>query len=113
MESLFDEAFRESTKTYETLGEKIVSRAEAEFNGYSDEEKSRRVEIQEIKEQTKKLLAELRSYPNIKNTKRTEANLQRSKKRKEIKKKIELLKLRLQEIEREYDHNKPEPEKKS
>jgi len=100
-DAFFESAFKEATKTHDTLGDKIVSKAEAEFKGFSEEERSRQDEISQIKEEVNKLRGNLRKCTNIKNPKMQEANKKRSDKRKELKKEIALLEIRLQEIEDE------------
>jgi len=100
-DNLFEEAYKSATKTHETLGEKIVSKAEIEFCGYSEEEKLRQLEVKELTERMIYLKNMLSKCGNIKNPKMTEANAKRSKKRKEYKKNIAIIQNRLQEIEEE------------
>lgn len=100
IDKLFEEALQENNISLEplTLAEKVVQRAEEEFRGYSGEEKSRRDEEEEIRDCIKILEGRLLKNKNIKNHKLVHLNAKRSEKRKEIKKKIIFLQLRLQEI---------------
>jgi len=74
-----------------------------EFGVLTDEDSSRQSEIENIKDQLLELNKQLSKYRNIKNPKMKEFNEKRSKKRKEINKKINFLKLRLEEIESEIN----------
>lgn len=72
-----------------------------EFGVLTEEDTSRQSEINEKKGEIIELTKQLSKYRNIKNPKMKEINQKRSKKRKEITKKINLLKLRLEEIDEE------------
>lgn len=72
-----------------------------EFGVLTDEDISRQSEIDDIKNEISELNIQISKYKNIKNPKMKEINERRSKKRKEITKKINFLKLRLDEIEEE------------
>jgi len=100
-DELFEKAINETTKTHDTLGDKVIANAETEFCGYSEEEKLRQAEIKELTLKMNSLKKELRGCSNVKNPRMTEANAQRSKKRRELKKNIALIHTRLQEIEEE------------
>lgn len=81
--------------------DKIVERSESEFRGYSLEEKSRQKEIETLKEKIASLQHKIKKNPNIKNPRLVELNNKRAQKRKELKSKIEALKIRLEEIQEE------------
>ena len=98
-ELLFHEAILENTVQEEqTLAEKVVSRAEEEFKGYSQEETSRQNEETIIKDNLKKLQYQLKKCGNIKNPRLRHLNKQRAEKRRKLKKEIADYQLRLQEI---------------
>ena len=102
MEELFDIADKENKESVrETIGDKIIAKAEEEFKGYSEEENSRQDEETQLKAQLKKLEVRLRQCRNIKNTRLVEANKKRADQRKIIKKNIADCKLRLYEITQE------------
>ena len=98
--------FREGDKTYrpeepKTRGEKIVRLIEQEFRGFSEEQKSRQQERKEIGDTLRSLRKKLRRARNLRNSRLTEVNNRRASKRASIKKKIEILRMRLQEIDLE------------
>jgi len=100
---LYDDLFHEAISEHapevpETMAERVVSEAEQEFKGYSEEEQSRQNEEQELKEKLKKLNIQFRKNGNIKNPRMRHLNVERSAKRKKIRRDIEECKLRLQEI---------------
>lgn len=105
IDKLFEQALQENNISLEpqTVAEKVVKIAEEEFKGYSGEEQSRQDEETEIRECIKILEKQLLKNKNIKNHKLVHLNVKRAEKRKEIKKKIAFLQLRLQEISDERD----------
>lgn len=107
LEDLFEEALIENGITPEplTIAEKVVKRAEEEFRGYGEEEQLRIDEETEIREKIKSLELQFQKNKNIKNYRLSELNAKRAEKRKEIKKKISILKIRLQEIDDEREDN--------
>ena len=106
-EILFNKALEENniSSVPQTLAEKIVADSEAEFKGYGAEEESRQDEEKCIKEDIKNLEVQLHKHKNIKNHKLTHLNAKRSEKRKEIRRNITRLRVRLQEINDERDNN--------
>jgi len=107
IETLFGEALTENDISEDPLSfaEKIVKHSEEEFKGFSGEEKSRQDEEKEIRECIKTLEVQLQKCKNVKNHKLAHLNAKRSEKRKEIKKKISILTMRLQEINDERSEN--------
>lgn len=105
IDELFQEALLENQISPDplTLAEKVVQKAEEEFKGYGEEEQSRRGEEKEIHEAIKNLEIQLKKNKNIKNHRLANINAKRAEKRKEIKKKITILQVRLQEINDERD----------
>lgn len=102
LDLLFHEAVHEnSIETQPSFVEKIISKAEEEFKGYSLEEQSRQDEEAELKEKLKKLKKSLRQAKNIRNPRLQHLNKQRSEKRRKLKREIAECQLRLQEIDME------------
>ncbi len=103
LEYLFNEAEKDAEKNdiiiSDTISQKIITAAEKEFKGYSEEQQSRVEEIKELNQAIKELTSRLKRCKNIKNIRLVHLNKQRSKKRNELKKKIEFCKLRLREID--------------
>lgn len=100
---LFHQAEAEYKKEDGDIIEKVIADSREEFTGYSKEHQSRVAEIKELNEKIKKLYSDLNKNRNIKNTRpnHQKLNSERSKKRKNIKNKIDICKLRLKEIEEE------------
>ncbi len=102
VESLFIEV----DKTYrpaepKTRSEKIVQLAEQEFRGFSEEHKSRQQERKKIQEKLKTLRKKLRRTRNIRNSRLSEVNAKQAAKRAAVKKEMDILRMRLQEIDLE------------
>jgi len=103
---MIESFFKEIDQTYQpeepkTQGERVVRQAEQEFRGFSEEHKSRQQEMRSIRAELKRLKKKFRRFKNVRNSRLVEVNKRRSKKRAEIKKKIELLRIRMQEIKLE------------
>jgi len=83
--------------------EKVITGSRNEFNGYSEEHRSRQAEIKELNENIKNMSRDLNKYRNIKNARpnHQKLNAGRAKKRAYIKQEIEKCRLRLKEIEEE------------
>lgn len=79
----------------------IVEDAEEEYRSLSVEQKSREDEKTQIKKEITLLRAQLKKNKNINNHRMRNVNEQRSKKRKEINRKIAEHLLRLEEIKQE------------
>ncbi|GAG48984.1 unnamed protein product [marine sediment metagenome] len=99
IESLFRSASRQAEP--ETQAERVIKIAEQEFRGLSEAQESRKKEVMDIQDQLKKLKKKLRRTRNIRNSRKVEVNKKRSERRNKIKKDIELLRMRLQEIKLE------------
>jgi len=99
IDTLFGELVEQRRE--KTFYEKIVDDAEEEFNGFSKEQQSRQEERAQIKEEIKELRKKLKTLKNVRNIRRRNVNQIKSQKRKEIKKKIGQLQVRLQEIDEE------------
>ncbi len=103
---MIESFFKEIDQTYppeepKSQGEKVVQKAEQEFRGFSEEHKSRQQEMKDIRAELKKLKRKFRRFKNVRNSRLVEVNKRRSEKRAEIKKKIEILGMRMQEIKLE------------
>ncbi len=100
---LFHQAEAEYKDKEGDIIEKVIADSREEFTGYSKEHQSRMAEIKELNEKIKNLSRKLNKNRNIKNTRPNHQRLneERSKKRKNIKKEIDICRLRLKEIEEE------------
>ncbi len=87
-----------------TPGQRVVQKAEEEFQSYTPEEASRKEERATLEKEIKRLQMLIRKTPNVKNTRLVAVNAQRAAKRKEYTKQIEFLKLRLTEISVEEEN---------
>lgn len=85
----------------ESPSEKIIKKAEQEFRGFSKEQQSRHEERQKILKELKTLRIKFRRLRNTKNVRKKKVNAQKARKRAVIKKKMEVLRVRLQEISEE------------
>ena len=119
MESnVFDSFFNEANEQNgivqtTTAAEQIVGNVEKEFKGYSEEERSRQNEEENLKKEIDKLKEMRRKYRNIRNFRFRHINIERGKKRKEIDRKITECKIRLQEIQRERSGSQISPQTKT
>ena len=100
---LFHQAEAEYKNKEGDIIEKVIAESREEFTGYSKEHQSRIAEIKEVDEKIKNLYRKLNKNRNIKNTRpiHQKLNDERAKKRKNIKKEIDICRLRLKEIEEE------------
>ncbi len=100
---LFHQAEAEYKSNEGDIIEKVIAESREEFTGYSKEHQSRITEIKELNEKIKKLSRDLNKNRNIRNTRpnHQRLNVERAKKRKNIKKEIDICRLRLKEIEEE------------
>jgi hypothetical protein len=106
LENLFGQALEEKNIIHSTkISDKIIISTETEFgrdeNLLLDEEASRLSEEESLKNKKKELISKFQKFKNVKNPKLIHVNEERSKKRKEIKKKISEIDLRLEEINME------------
>ena len=101
-DALLFEAMRENEKIT-SLGDKIVFNSEREFKGYSEEEKSRQEEISELNSRSEELKRLLKMNGNIKNYRLRHLNAKRSEKRQKIRKELDFIELRLDEISKERE----------
>ena len=110
MDDLFGELVKEIEKEEapENSADKFVARIEDEFiGGATPEQEDRQDERDNIEKKLAKYRRDLRGCKNIKNHRRTDANAKIGERRAKIKKKIEILELRLREIkleEAEFSH---------
>ncbi len=95
---LFKQVQLENNITKKTIADKIIEQTESEFKGLSQEQKERDLEKKDIVKKIKRLTSLLKKYRNIKNHRLRHLNTERSKKRREIKRKLEFCRMRLQEI---------------
>ena len=104
-----EDLFQNLEKSYDkpedsskTIAEKIVEQTEHEFkSGFCDNEeisRDRQNEKNKINQELKKLSSSIHKYNNVRKSRLRAVNLERSKKRKEFRQRIEFLKLRLREI---------------
>ena len=100
---LFHQAEAEYKHLDEDIIEKVIADSKEEFTGFSEEHRSRMVEIKELNERIKILTSNLSKNRNIKSSRpvHRKINDERSKKRKNIKCEIDKCRLRLKEIEEE------------
>jgi len=100
---LFRQAEAEYKHKEEDIIEKVISDSKEEFNGYSEEHKSRAAEIKKLNERIKTLTSDLNKNRNIKSARPNHRVLNdgRAKRRKNIKCEIDKCRLRLKEIEEE------------
>lgn len=102
----FDEVYDDFEKLMkkeepETFGDILVKKTEEEFMGLNKEDQDRKNEVLKINEEMKNLNKQLLKCKNVKNYRMIKVNEERAKQRKNIKKKIEICKLRLEEIKLE------------
>jgi hypothetical protein len=107
MDEIFDNSYLdEEIKKYEdpeTSTDKIVNQSKLEFNmGGTEKQLSIKNERDDILTQIKTLEKKMRKYKNVKNTKMTQVNKKMCEMRKKIKMEIDILKIRLDEIEIEH-----------
>ena len=83
--------------------EKVIADSIEEFTGYSKEHQSRQAEIKELNEKIKDLSHKINKCRNIKNARSGHQKINKEKaiKRKNLKKEIDICRLRLDEIEEE------------
>lgn len=101
MSDLFDECVPQEPEK-----KSIVDKLESDFKKtfvISDEQADRNSEKKKIKSELSKLRKELLSIKNVKNHRRTEVNCAASEKRRIIRKKIQDLEERLEDIKDEED----------
>ena len=100
LDILFNEALTENNifPDQPSLAEKIIINAEREFKGLGGEEEDRQDEEKSINEKIKNLELQLHKTKNIKNHKLIHLNAKRAEKRKDIKRDITELRMRLYDI---------------
>lgn len=102
IDDLFEQVKQENDPDkYEDAGDKLINRVEKEFKEISPEEIERQNEEVMYKKKIKKLQNQLRKCRNIKNHRFRHLNTERAKKRKEIRKQINQIKLDLGDIQSE------------
>lgn len=105
IENLFGELLEErGVVPTPSSSDKIIITTEVEFGGENylkNEEESRKSEEESLRIKKKELMNSLRGCKNIKNAHLSHINQKRSEKRKQIKKEMAEIDLRLQEIEME------------
>lgn len=106
--SMFEDCMDENTESTVPLPiQNIIKSVESEFEQgtlntpIESEKESREKEVEKINTELKKLSAQLHHFRNVKNTKRTTTNELLSRKRDDIRRRIQFLKVRLDEIKME------------
>lgn len=102
LEGMFRDLEKESTNNSTSVAEMIIKGVEAKFRG-TPEQVSREEEREEIRNEIKSYTSQLHKYKNIRNPRATIANQKRKEMRDKLRKKIELCKLRLKEIDMEEE----------